>query len=528
MTYRIEQLKTSIYSEKLPETLLMEKIKKAIKGKSNKLNLKDIKVVKQSIDARDKKNIQYVYSIDFKGNLPNNIINKLKIKKIEEKSYKIPFFDIKKMKNFKRPVIVGFGPCGMFASLVLAEAGLCPIVVERGSAIEKRVKDVKNFWENGQLDTESNVQFGEGGAGTFSDGKLTTQINDPRIKTIMEKLFEAGGNKEILYKQKAHIGTDLLRKVVINIRKKIIALGGEIHFDTKLIDFDIINDKVTKIKLLKNKEEEFYIDTDNLILALGHSARDTFNLLNNKNISMEQKPLSIGVRVEHHQSLIDDARYGGTIDKLGAGDYKLSYRCKSGRGVYTFCMCPGGEVISASSEIGHLVTNGMSYNARSSGKANSALLVDVRKEDFGSDHVLAGVEFQKKYEKIAFELSELDYKPIKCTLKDFKENIENGIKVRQALPDFAVESILEGIENLGKKLKGFDGDDTVIYGIETRSSSPLRILRNKNYESSAKGIYPAGEGAGYAGGIVSSAVDGMKVAEEIIRKIEIDILEEKN
>lgn len=503
--YRISQIKLDLNEDKAN---IPEKILKKI-GKED-LSITEYKIVKESIDARDKGDIKIVYTVDFSVNADiSKVTSRLKITEAPDNKYKFVAFGEKNMKN--KPVIVGFGPCGMFAALILSEMGFKPLILERGNSVEQRVIDVQKFWNEGILDEESNVQFGEGGAGTFSDGKLTTQIKDFRIHKVLEELAAAGGNDEILYKQKPHIGTDLLRQVVVNIRKKIIENGGEIRFASKLTNIKIINGTVSAVQV-NNKE---WIETENLILAIGHSARDTFKMINERGIHMIQKPFSMGVRIEHPQKMIDKAQYGHTDTGLGAADYKLSHRCGNGRGVYTFCMCPGGEVIVASSEEGGVVTNGMSYHERDGKYANSALLVDVRTSDFESEHPLAGVDFQEKYERKAFIEGGSNYHAPKSSWKEFVNKKDNGNKVRKCLPEFVAEAMLEAMPFLGRKLRGFDSPEAILTAVETRSSSPVRILRDESFESNYKGIYPAGEGAGYAGGITSAAVDGIKIAEKI-------------
>lgn len=407
----------------------------------------------------------------------------------------------------------------MFAGLTLARRGLKPLIIERGAAIEQRVSDVEKFWEEGVLNTESNVQFGEGGAGTFSDGKLTTGIKDLRIRKVLTDFVKAGADPDILYKQRAHIGTDVLRTVVKNIRQEIIRLGGEVRFNTRFVEVKTKNKCVKSIVVVGDgREEEIF--TEDVVLAIGHSARDTFRYLAGRGIKMQQKPFSIGVRIEHPQALIDKAQYGDA-EGLPPADYKLSYHCANGRGVYTFCMCPGGQVVVASSQEGGVVTNGMSNRARNSGTANSGLLVDVRCEDFGSPSPLAGIEFQEKYEKLAFELGGRNYKAPRTTWGEFRDGGESAAAVAGSLPDFAVESIKEAMPHLGRKLSGFDDDDAVLTAVETRSSSPVRFARNENMEGTFGGFYPAGEGAGYAGGIMSAACDGIKAAEKIIGKYKV-------
>ncbi len=516
--YRINQIKLDI-NESMD--LIPEKILKKIGNKN--LIMKEYQVVKESIDARDKSNIKKVYTVDFKvatKQKPKKNVSlvsngKLRLEIAPDLTYKEVTPGEKVLLN--SPVIVGFGPCGIFAGLILASCGYKPIIIERGSCVEDRVEQVERFWNEGVLDTESNVQFGEGGAGTFSDGKLTTGIKDYRIRKVLEELVLAGADEDILYKQKPHIGTDVLRTVVKNIRNKIISLGGEIYFNTKLIDVDIHNGSICGIEVIKNSKEKQKIKTENLIVAIGHSSRDTFHMLYEKGVVMKQKPFSMGVRIEHPQDIIDQAQFGN-IKGLPPADYKLSHHCENGRGVYTFCMCPGGEVVLASSEKDSVVVNGMSNRARNSGTANSALLCDVRTEDFGSDHPLAGVYFQQKYERLAFVNSGRTYKAPVTTWEHFMVQDGHAKAVIDSLPNFVTESIIEAMPFLGKKLKGFDHKNAIMKGVETRSSSPVRFQRDENYQGSFSGFYPAGEGAGYAGGIMSAACDGIKAAEKIIEK----------
>ena len=520
----------------IPERIIK---KLGVKG----LEIKEYRLVKESVDARNKAEIKLVYTVDFIPSMPNlngsevekRLLNQCKNAKLEpapDMTYQAVPKGTQPLQH--RPVIAGFGPCGMFAGLILAEAGYRPIILERGKPIEERVKDVERFWSNGILDEESNVQFGEGGAGLFSDGKLTTQIKDTRIRKVLEEFVRAGGPPELLYKQKPHIGTDVLRRVVLSIRRTILENGGEILFQSRLTGLEFSDDKDKKLKkVIVNGEKE--IDTELLILAVGHSARDTFRSLYQCGVAMSQKPFSIGVRIEHPQAMINESQYGESrdSDELGAADYKLSYRCRNGRGVYTFCMCPGGYVIAASSRKDHVVTNGMSYHDRGSDFANSALLVDVRTEDFPDEHPLSGIDFQEKYERLAFAAGGGDYRAPAQRVSDFMNSsdqpAENAVTptyrpgvswsdLSSCLPDFAVEAMREALPELGKKLKGFDRGDAIMTGVETRSSSPVRIFRDENLTGSISGIYPAGEGAGYAGGIMSAAVDGIKVAEEIIKK----------
>lgn len=490
------------------------------------------KIVKESIDARKKRDIKKVYTVHIELDDEEKVVqlSNGKAEYVVEKPYILPVPGKEKLQN--RPVIIGFGPCGIFSALILAKMGYAPLVLERGASIEQRVKDVQMFWETGVLNPRSNVQFGEGGAGTFSDGKLNTGIKDIRIGEVLSELVGAGAPEDILYKQRPHMGTDLLRQVVINLRKKIENLGGEIRFSACLTDIEVEYDQLKKIQI----NETEWIPAENLILAVGHSARDTFQLLFNKKIEMKPKPFSIGLRIEHTQKIINQSQYGDEklSEILGAADYRLSYRCQNGRGVYTFCMCPGGQVVASASETGSLVTNGMSYHQRDGENANSAILAEVTPQDFSSSHPLAGVFFQKQWEEAAFKLGGSNYHAPIQKVGDFLQGIVtqdncDGVKptyrpgvtygdLTQCLPDFAVKAIQEAIPRFGRQLKGFDQPDAILTGVETRSSSPIRIERNELLQSSIRGIYPAGEGAGYAGGIISAAVDGLRVAERIIEQ----------
>lgn len=522
--------------------------------KLNKTNIliDSYQIVKESLDARDKGDIKLVYSVDFSIKASSEKepldaedsllkamgeVKQLKLEKAPSRDYE--YVEKGKEKLEHRPVIVGFGPCGIFAAFILSQMGYRPLVIERGKAMEERVKDVDAFWSHAVLNEESNVQFGEGGAGAFSDGKLTTQIKDPRVRKVLLELVKAGGNENILYKQKPHIGTDVLRNVVVHMRNQIIENGGEIRFESKLTDIHVENNVVKSIRI--NDSEVILANI--IVLAIGHSARDTFRVLQKSGVPMEQKPFSIGVRIEHKQAMVNEAQYGKKWKEsnLGAADYKLSHHCGDGRGVYTFCMCPGGYVVGAASQKGGVVTNGMSYQARAGENANSALLVDVRCEDFASDEPLAGVAFQEKYERLAFEVGGENYHAPAQRVGDFiKSNnqvgkndshqkdknmvnstYEPGItwtELEKCLPEFAINAMREAIPMLGKRLRGFDAPDAIMTGVETRSSSPVRILRGQDYMSKIEGLYPAGEGAGYAGGIVSAAVDGIKIAEEIAKQ----------
>ena len=510
-------------------------IKKAVMAelRIKEMSIKNIMIRRKSLDARKKDDIHYIYTVDVELAEGDKIIKNIKKRKggadisvSPYKKYELPKGEIK---EGKCPVVAGFGPAGMFAALVLAEKGMCPIVIERGKDVDSRTEDVEKFWNGGKFDPESNVQFGEGGAGTFSDGKLTTRIKDPRSSFVTDEFIEAGAPEEIAYEAKPHIGTDKLKGVVKNIRKKIIELGGEVRFECRLSAIESTDGRVTAVITDKGK-----IETDSLVLAVGHSARDTFYELAEEGITLEKKPFAVGVRIEHRQSNISRAQYGEAAKLLPPADYMLTYTTKAGRGVYTFCMCPGGYVVAAASEEGRLVVNGMSEYARDSENANSALLVQVGPEDFPSDNVLAGVEFQRRIEEKAFKAGGGDYSAPIQRLGDFMEgrvsekegDVHHSYRpgtrftdLNDVLPEFVCDSIKEAIPALGRKLSGFDSPDAIMTGAETRSSSPVRIVRDDSGQSvSLKGLYPTGEGAGYAGGIVSAAVDGVRQAENIIKE----------
>ena len=492
-------------------------------------DIKDIKIVKRSIDSRDKPNIYYVYEVDVKINNEDKILKKINnndIFKTPLEEYKFIPIGTNKLNN--RIIIVGSGPCGLFCAYMLSSYGYKPLVIERGSDVDTRINKVNDFWKNNILDKECNVQFGEGGAGTFSDGKLNTLIKDKdfRMKKVFEIFVDNGACVDIMYENKPHIGTDILVNVVKNIRNKIIDNGGEFRFNTKLTNIRYENNKINNIIVNDNEE----IKCDCLILAIGHSARDTFKMLYENKINMEPKPFAIGIRVQHSQELINNNQYGTNNQSLPPASYKLTHTCKNHRGVYTFCMCPGGYVVNSSSEDEMLAINGMSYHARESGTANSAVIVTVTPKDFGSNP-LDGIEFQRKLERITYKVGN-GLIPVQL-FKDFVENKEScnlgSIKpkfkgkyklanLNLIFPDYIIESLKEGIYTFDKKIKGYAGDDAILSAIESRTSSPVRIIRDEYFESNIKGIYPSGEGAGYAGGITSSAMDGIKIAEAIMNK----------
>lgn len=426
----------------------------------------------------------------------------------------------------ERPIIIGCGPAGLFAAYILAKAGAKPLLLERGKAVEQRQADILAFQQTRVLNPESNVQFGEGGAGTFSDGKLNSGISNPLCRFVLEIFAAHGAPEEILYEAKPHIGTDRLITTVRSMREEIIALGGEIHFEEKAEDLLIEDGKIIGVVGKEN------YPASHVILAIGHSARDTFQMLHEKSISMEQKAFSVGARIEHPQELINQAQYGSDAPFLGAADYKLSYHTAEGRGVYTFCMCPGGSVVAAASEQGGVVTNGMSNFARDEQNANSALLVGISPADYDQGHLLDGIRFQQKLEQAAFEAGGRNYNAPAQRLEDFLEERPSlsfgkvapsylpGVtpfNLREILPSFVCNSMAEAIPIFDRRLKGFALPDAVLTGVETRSSSPIRILRGENLQSlNVEGLYPAGEGAGYAGGIMSSAVDGIRCALKLL------------
>lgn len=486
-----------------------------------------------SVDARDKRDVHFSVTVDvtLKSGIDESAILAKSRCKTAAIAHDTPYVYMKTAAK-KRVIVVGSGPAGLFCAYTLAKSGLCPIVVERGSKIEKRIDDVERFHAHGILNERSNVQFGEGGAGTFSDGKLNTGIKDIRIREVLNTFVKFGAPSEIQWLAKPHIGTDKLRQVIKNMRNEIIALGGEFYFDTKLCDIGI-NDNRVQYAVLEHDGEISQLECDDIILAIGHSARDTFYMLYDLPIKMAQKPFAVGVRIEHRQELIDRAQYGDFAGKsrLKAADYKLAVHLPSGRGVYTFCMCPGGYVVAAASESGMVAVNGMSNYARDNENANSAVLVGVDTADFGSDDVLAGVELQRKIERNAFKAAGKSYAAPAQTLgsflygKDCKPDVTPSYRpgvtmcdISNIFPQFVTESLKSGIIELDKKLHGFANEGAIITAPETRSSSPVRILRGADLQADISGLYPCGEGAGYAGGITSAAVDGIKCAESIIAK----------
>ncbi|MCQ2438006.1 MAG: FAD-binding protein [Clostridia bacterium] len=492
--------------------------------------IRSARIVRKSVDARDKQDVHFTLTLETETVKPLHRLPR----NAEEVQKAKPAPKLAARNLAHRPLVVGLGPAGLFAALRLAQYGMEPVVIERGKPVEARMADVETFRLTGKLDPRSNVQFGEGGAGTFSDGKLNSGIKDPRCHEVLETLHRAGAPEEICYLAKPHIGTDNLRKVVRTLREEIISLGGTVMFETQLTGLMIDKGRVIGAELETNGEKTT-LETDDVILAVGHSARDTFEMLDSLGVPMIQKAFSIGVRIEHKQQMINRSQYGAASrhPALGAADYKLNVHLPNGRGVYTFCMCPGGEVVAAASEEGRVVVNGMSCFARDGENANSALLVSVNPEDFESDHPLAGVAFQRKWEQAAFELGGGNYHAPAQLVGDFLKNRAStavgGVEptyrpgvtwtsLDDTLPAFASESLRMALPLLDRKLKGYASDDAVMTGVETRSSSPVRIVRDSECQSTLRGLYPCGEGAGYAGGILSAAVDGLRCAEALMEE----------
>lgn len=503
------------------------------KLKSVQLKPSELKIIKKSGDARHKDDIHFVYTVAFSCENENGIIRKNTGNKSISLYKEIPYSLPEKAKLSKRPVIIGFGPAGMFAALYLAQCGIRPIVLERGLDVDSRKEKVRLFWEKGILDTECNVQFGEGGAGTFSDGKLNTGVNDPLSRIVFEEFVRHGAPEEIIYDAKPHIGTDKLSETVKNIRNDIISLGGEVIFGAKFIGYDTENGKIKSVIYEKDGSENT-VETDNVILAIGHSARDVFYMLKNRNVTMQPKNFSVGVRIEHRQNDLDYSMYGDMSGHpaLPAADYKLSVHDENGRGIYTFCMCPGGVVTASSSEEHTIVTNGMSYYARNGENANSAVLVGITPDDFDTDDIMAGVELQRKIEKAAYKAAGENYNAPVALVGDFLQkrtsekfgNVTPSYPIGttfalpdEYLPDFVCDALRYALPQFAKKISCFGLPDAVMTGPETRSSSPVRIVRDETLSSiSVKGLYPCGEGAGYAGGIVTAAMDGLRCAMSIL------------
>ena len=534
--YRITQIRTDIdtAADKLPGIV-------ASRVRIRESDISDWEIMRRSIDSRKKPYIQFVYTVDFHTHRNIRTDRIAGLTRVEDSDIPVPP-EHGTEEMLGRPVIAGLGPCGLFAGLELAKEGYRPVILERGPAMGERVESVERFRRDRVLDPEANMLFGEGGAGTFSDGKIGTGIKDPLIRQVLREFRDAGAGEDIMYLAKPHIGTDVLRTVIVNIRRRIIELGGEIRFNTRLDSLVIEDGKLRAVNISRTHDGccedavrqgslqdrapsriEETIPANVLVLAIGHSARDTFAMIHRSGLRMEQKPFSIGVRMEHPQSLIDASQYGEeNVGRLPPADYRLAYKASNGRGVYSFCMCPGGEVVVCTSRDGELCVNGMSNRKRDSGIANSGILCDVRTEDFGSDDVLAGIRFQEKYERLAYINGGSSYDPPRCSMAEFLAEdsslSEAAAGVIGSLPGFAGEAIREAVPEFARRIHGYDDPQAIVTAVETRSSSPVRILRGDEGESNIVGIYPAGEGAGYAGGITSAACDGIRAAWHIIER----------
>ncbi|MGV2873799.1 NAD(P)/FAD-dependent oxidoreductase [Colwellia sp. E150_009] len=526
-----------------------------------KHELVDFTVFKRGYDARKKSNIVLIYTLDVKTTKETVLLEQFskdsQVKLTPDMAYKFVAQAPEKLKH--RPIVIGMGPCGLFAGLVLAQMGFKPIILERGKAVRDRTKDTFGFWRKKILNTESNVQFGEGGAGTFSDGKLYSQVKDPKhySRKVLHEFVDAGAPEEILYVSKPHIGTFKLVTMVEKMRAKIFELGGEVRFEQKVEKIHFENDETTSFDndvLTDFQAKEVvgltlstgeYIKTNHIALAIGHSARDTFKMLHEQGVYIKAKPFSVGFRIEHEQSVIDEARFGDNAGNeiLGAADYKLVHHASNGRSVYSFCMCPGGTVVAAASEAGRLVTNGMSQYSRHERNANSAIVVGIEPKDYTegqfaatTNSVLAGVEFQRRLEEQAFNMGGSNYNAPVQLVGDFLAGRKSGehgsvipsykpgvtyTDLSEALPDYAVEAIREALPAFERKIKGFSMNEATLTAVETRTSSPIQITRDRETLQSlnAKGLYPAGEGAGYAGGILSAGIDGIKIAEAMALSI---------
>lgn len=493
--------------------------------------IKGFVVLKRSVDARKKDDVSLVYTIAVKVPHENQVLKKCRSKKVSLYAEKLYQFPVERLRLARRPVIVGTGPAGLFCGLMLARTGARPILLERGREVEARTRDVEHFWQTGQLDPKSNVQFGEGGAGTFSDGKLNTGVNDPRMRFILEEFCRHGAPPEIRYDAAPHVGTDYLRLVVKSMREELLSLGAEVRFSNQLVGLTLSEGAVCGVQV-NSPEGTYTLETDTVVLALGHSARDTFEMLYASGVPVQPKQFAMGVRIEHLQREMTVHQYGAEIAGLPAASYKVACHPDTGRGAFSFCVCPGGVVVGAASEPGRLCTNGMSYHARDQVNINGGLLVSVGPEDFGSEHPLAGMYLQRRLEEAAYVLGGGDYRAPCQRVEDFlmhRPSVGPGditpsyapgvtwTDLHLCLPAFITDTLEAAIPMLGKKLPGFDDPDAVLTAVESRSSSPVRLPRDETGQSVIRGLYPCGEGAGYAGGIMSAAADGIRTAEMICR-----------
>ncbi|NCB62643.1 MAG: hypothetical protein EOM52_03365 [Clostridia bacterium] len=487
----------------------------------------DLALSRQSIDARKKSDVHYVCTADLTVSDEEEVVRRAQSGNVTLFTPRPYVFPTPTQGSRLKPVVVGMGPAGLFAALFLARAGVPSVILERGRAVETRTENVERFWATGELDPTSNVQFGEGGAGTFSDGKLTTLTHDARLSAVMDTFVEHGAPEDVRWSNKPHIGTDVLRDVVKRIREELLSLGCEVRFEHRLDGLSIHNGALKSITVA-SPSGPYELEADALILAPGHSARDTFEMLFDAGVPMASKPFAMGVRVEHLQSAVSEAQYGSAWDKLPPSDYKLACHLPNGRSAFTFCVCPGGEVVAAASEPGRLVINGMSRRARDGKNINGGLLVGLGPEDFPSQHPLAGVELQRSWEEAAFRLGGGGFRaPIQSVgaflgkraaanpvLSTYRPGVVDA-DLSACLPGFVTETLRGALPLMGRRLRGFDAPQAVLTGVETRSSSPVRILRGENLQSPVRGLFPCGEGAGYAGGIMSAAADGIRIAEAV-------------